>query len=1009
MRRLLILLVFLLNSLAIQAQGVRVNCCGTRPQDTALIGRNAIISGYVALPMYAGTDTTKFPWIDANGNMILRKVPAGGGSSAVSSVFGRTGDVTAQSGDYTYSQISGAATAVNDTAIGRAATAQTNLNDTASAHLALITGKQSQLNGTGLVRMAGTSVSYDNVNYYPFSNPSSFIPLTALSSTATGLSYSNTSGIFSLTSGYSIPTNAQIANWNTAFSNMISSLTTTGSSGAATLSAGVLNIPTPTLAGLGGISLSALSAAAPLNYNNSTGVFSLTTTGTAGSYGTALQIPVIYTDAYGRIYSVTPTAIGTLNQNTTGTAANITATTNSTIASLPNLTSIGTITSLNVTTATIQTLNATTVGTFPVLNQNTTGTSANITGVADIVNGGTNATTQTSVNGAVFNYGANNTVSSGVNAIRPISNAVAYSMSPTGALTGNVIYSLVPTGNSGQVVLGDGTLATKNSGTVTAFAATINSGVFSVSVTNATTTPTLNITTLTQNPNTFFAGATSGTTTPTFRAITAGDLPALVYSVAGTTNQINVSGTSTVTVSLATNAALPGSPTTTTPSTSDNSTKIATTAFTQSAITATSVNTVPLTAGANNTISIGVNSIVATGVMTATGTSTVTVGMPAASTSVSGYLPSTDWNTFNGKQPQLSGTGFIKATGTTIIYDNSTYITTAVTSFSVSGSTPVFSLSVTNATTTPTLNFTTLNQNPNTFLAGATSGTTTPTFRAIVAGDLPAISLSSGVTGTLPVANGGTGATTQTSVNAVVFNYGANNTIASSGVNSIIATGAMTVAGTSTVTVGMPAATGSINGYITSTDWTTFNNKGSGTVTSVGLVGSSTMSVTGTTSPITGSGTYTVSIPSSVPLAGSPTTTTQSPNDNSTKIATTAYVDAGMTAVGVQTIAATSYSVSCTPTTSVTATAATVFFDITAQAGAILFNAPTGTWANHQHLQITLKDNGTARAITYNAIYRSGTTITAPTTTILGKELRLLYDYDANATKFDLVAYVDGY
>jgi hypothetical protein len=31
----------------------------------------------------------------------------------------------------------------------------------------------------------------------------------------------------------------------------------------------------------------------------------------------------------------------------------------------------------------------------------------------------------------------------------------------------------------------------------------------------------------------------------------------------------------------------------------------------------------------------------------------------------------------------------------------------------------------------------------------------------------------------------------------------------------------------------MPAATTSVNGYLTSTDWTTFNNKGSGTVTSV--------------------------------------------------------------------------------------------------------------------------------------------------------------------------------
>ena len=44
-----------------------------------------------------------------------------------------------------------------------------------------------------------------------------------------------------------------------------------------------------------------------------------------------------------------------------------------------------------------------------------------------------------------------------------------------------------------------------------------------------------------------------------------------------------------------------------------------------------------------------------------------------ATTSANGYLSSTDWNTFNGKQAALNGTGFVKASGTTISYDNSTY------------------------------------------------------------------------------------------------------------------------------------------------------------------------------------------------------------------------------------------------------------------------------------------------------------------------------------------------
>jgi hypothetical protein len=45
----------------------------------------------------------------------------------------------------------------------------------------------------------------------------------------------------------------------------------------------------------------------------------------------------------------------------------------------------------------------------------------------------------------------------------------------------------------------------------------------------------------------------------------------------------------------------------------------------------------------------------------------------------------------------------------------------------------------------------------------------------------------------------------------------------------------------------MPAATTSVNGYLTSTDWTTFNNKGSGSVTSVGGTGTvSGISLSGT-------------------------------------------------------------------------------------------------------------------------------------------------------------------
>lgn len=52
-------------------------------------------------------------------------------------------------------------------------------------------------------------------------------------------------------------------------------------------------------------------------------------------------------------------------------------------------------------------------------------------------------------------------------------------------------------------------------------------------------------------------------------------------------------------------------------------------------------------------------------------------GIQVANGSQNGYLSSTDWTTFNSKQAALSGTGFVKISGTTISYDNSTYLTTS--------------------------------------------------------------------------------------------------------------------------------------------------------------------------------------------------------------------------------------------------------------------------------------------------------------------------------------------
>lgn len=76
---------------------------------------------------------------------------------------------------------------------------------------------------------------------------------------------------------------------------------------------------------------------------------------------------------------------------------------------------------------------------------------------------------------------------------------------------------------------------------------------------------------------------------------------------------------------------------------------------------------------------------------------------------------------------------------------------------------------------------------------------------------------------------------------------------------------------------------------------------------------------------------------------------------------------------------------------------------ITAQAEAAAFAAPTGTPTAGQKLIIRIKDNGTARALSWNAIYRAmGTAL--PSTTVLSKTLYLGFIYNSTDSKWDLVA-----
>lgn len=93
---------------------------------------------------------------------------------------------------------------------------------------------------------------------------------TGLTVTGSPITTSGTLAI-TLTAGYSIPTTAKQTEWDSAYSNRITNLTTTGNSGSATLISNTLNVPTYTLVGLGGMSNPFSAALGQLIYSNSAG------------------------------------------------------------------------------------------------------------------------------------------------------------------------------------------------------------------------------------------------------------------------------------------------------------------------------------------------------------------------------------------------------------------------------------------------------------------------------------------------------------------------------------------------------------------------------------------------------------------------------------------------------------------------------------------------------------------------------------------------------------------
>jgi hypothetical protein len=82
---------------------------------------------------------------------------------------------------------------------------------------------------------------------------------------------------------------------------------------------------------------------------------------------------------------------------------------------------------------------------------------------------------------------------------------------------------------------------------------------------------------------------------------------------------------------------------------------------------------------------------------------------------------------------------------------------------------------------------------------------------------------------------------------------------------------------------------------------------------------------------------------------------------------------------------------------------------ITALATNVTLGAPLGAAVQGDVIEIRVKDNGTARTIGFNAIYRASPDLPLPTTTAPGKTMYLAFKYNEVDTRWDLVGKLSNF
>jgi hypothetical protein len=249
-----------------------------------------------------------------------------------------------------------------------------------------------------------------------------------------------------------------------------------------------------------------------------------------------------------------------------------------------------------------------------------------------------------------------------------------------------------------------------------------------------------------------------------------------------------------------------------------------------------------------------VTSVSATSPVLSSGGTTPNISIPAATTSVSGYLTSTDWTTFNNKftLPSLTQGSILFSDGSTIAQNNNRLYWNNSTMRLGVGSQPVaqyvmYVKANVGENANAWLGIDNDNATGSTAVRLILNGSTTSGFQYVQSTNMTQVYANAGdiqlINGSslgLTIANTTGNATFSASATATSFvksggtssqflkaDGSVDSTAYGTGSVTSVATSAPLTGGTITTsgTIGITQATTSTNGYLSSTDWNTFNNK----------------------------------------------------------------------------------------------------------------------------------------------------------------------------------------